>query len=111
MRPFVLHSRVAGRIAEIEGEGGDCSDFFWILKQLKSGKDIPDRFNHHPLAGKLAGLFSVIVGHTAEGRTVVMVYEASRGRIVVPTVDEHDAAYSTLKIEQRAKRPRKRRRH
>lgn len=104
---FRLHPRVTPRIAELESAGGDCSDLFWILDRLRSGTAIPDRFRNHELQGKLKGLSSVIVGHTAEGRTVVMVYQRRQRSVSVAIVDEHDLAYTTLRMEKIAKRRKK----
>lgn len=98
--PFVLHERVTLRVSEIEKAGGHCSDFDWILQRLRFGRDIPERFNDHELAGKLRGLRSVIVGHDAKGNTVVMVYQAKNRRITVAIVDVHDHAYQALTIER-----------
>lgn len=100
MMPFVLHERVAPRVSEIEKAGGHCSDFDWILQRLRFGRDIPERFNDHVLAGKLHGLRSVIVGHDDRGRTVVMVYQVINRRVTVIIVDEHDQAYQALTIER-----------
>lgn len=100
MMSYLLQDRVIPRIVEIEAAGGDCSDRRWILERLRHGREIPDRFNDHALAGKLRGLRSVIVGHDGKGRTVVMVYQLRSRRITVALVDEHDQAYRTLVRER-----------
>ena len=104
MMSFVLHPRVVPRVSEIEKSGGHCSDFDWILERLRFGRDIPERFNDHALTGKLRGLRSVIVGHDAEGRTVVMVYQLINRRVTVAFVDEHDQAYRALTLERTPRR-------
>ena len=104
--PYALHPRVFSRIAELEQAGGDCSDFYWILERLRAARPVPERFSDHELRGKLSGLRSVIVGHTSEGRTVVMIYQLVKRKVAVAFVDEHDAAYDTLRKEKHAKRRR-----
>lgn len=104
MMHFLLHPRVTPRVAELEAAGGDCSDLYWILDRLRSRGLVPERFHNHKLQGKLQGLSSVVVGHTTEGRTVVMVYQITQRRIAVAIVDEHDLAYHTLRKEKATQR-------
>lgn len=102
--PFKQHTRVKTRIAEIEKTGGDCGDYELVLERLRLGRDIPDRYRDHALAGKLSGLRSVIVGSLKNGRSVVAVYQMVGRTVAVAIVDEHDQAYASLQEEKATRR-------
>ena len=100
MKGLYKHARVDAGIEAIIAGGGDVVMLEAAVTRLRAGQKLNSpNFNDHPLAGRLAGLRSAVVGSTAERRTVVMVYRVTARAVFIYMVDEHDAAYRKLIVE------------
>jgi mRNA-degrading endonuclease YafQ of YafQ-DinJ toxin-antitoxin module len=104
VRRIRFHPRIATRIAELNAQGADTALLRVFEERLRSGRRLGKAFNDHSLTGKLSGLRSAVVGHTAGGIPIVAVYQSARAWAAVALVEEHDLAYVVLRREKRPRR-------
>mgnify|MGYP001599198926 CR=1 FL=1 len=98
MKHVQFHPPTLDRIRDLKASGADTAMLDTAVSRLRSRQKLSSRhFN-----GQLAAYRSAVVGTTADGRTVAMVYRVTARTVIVDMVDEHDAAYRVMREEVQA---------